>query len=56
MDNDSLGYLSYRGESIQHGIFDARQSATALLGFDYLMRYFIKIENPELRDVDFNFL
>lgn len=55
MDNDSLGYLSYSGESIQHGIFDARQSATALLGFDYLMRYFIKIENPELRDVDFNF-
>lgn len=55
MDNDSLGYLSYNGESIQDGIFDARQSATALLGFDNLMRYFIKIENPELRDVDFNF-
>lgn len=55
MDNDSLGYLSYSGESIQNGIFDARQSATALLGFDNLMRYFIKIENPELRDVDFNF-
>lgn len=55
MDNDSLGYLSYSGESIQDGIFDARQSATALLGFDNLMRYFIKIENPELKDVDFNF-
>ena len=44
MDNDSLGYLSYSGKSIQNGIFDARQSATALLGFDNLMRYFIKIE------------
>lgn len=55
MDNDSLGYLSYSGESIQNGIFDARQSASALLGFDNLMRYFIKIENPELKDVDFNF-
>lgn len=55
MDNDSLGFLSYNGESIQNGIFDARQSAIALLGFDNLMRYFIKIENPELKDVDFNF-
>ena len=55
MDNDSLGYLSYNGKSIQNGVFDARQSAKALLGFDSLMRYFIKIENPELKDVDFNF-
>ena len=55
MDNDSLGYLSYSGKSIQNGIFDARQSATALLGFDNLMRYFIKIENPELKDIDFDF-
>lgn len=55
MNNDSLGYLSYKGEGIQHGIFDARQSAHALLGFDSIMRYFIKAENPEFRNVDFNF-
>lgn len=55
MDHDSIGYLSYRGECIQNGIFDARLSATALLGFDNLLRYFIKIENPELKDVDFSF-
>ena len=55
MSNDSLGYLSYKGESIQHGIFDARQSALALLGFDDIIRYLIKDENPEFKDVDFNF-
>lgn len=55
MDNDILGYLSYDGDSIKDGVFDARLSAKALIGFDNLMRYFVKIENPELKDVDFNF-
>lgn len=55
MDNDILGYISYEGESIKDGAFDARLSAKALLGFDNLIRYFVKIENPELKDVDFNF-
>ena len=29
-----LGYLKYRGESVEEGFLDARKSANALLGLD----------------------
>jgi hypothetical protein len=42
MDSKSLGFLKYEAEHIENGIFDARKSAQALLGFDEIMKYFEK--------------
>ncbi|MFA6101398.1 MAG: hypothetical protein WCV67_01025 [Victivallaceae bacterium] len=54
--NDSLpiGYVRYCGSAVTDGIFDARKSAKALLGFDCAFRYFISEEFPELKGVDFD--
>lgn len=52
-DEPYIGYLKYSGETVREGYLDARKSAEALLGFDEILRYFISIENPELKDIDY---
>lgn len=55
MKSETIGYISYGGDAIEYGVFDARQSAIALLGFDKVMRYCIIVNNPELEGVNFDF-
>jgi hypothetical protein len=52
--DSGIGFLRYEADYIENGIFDARKSAQALLGFDELMKYFIKKEASELSNVDFS--
>lgn len=54
-NTNALGYVKYDADYIKEGMFDARKSANALMGFDEIMRYFILKECPELRNVDFDF-
>lgn len=49
-----IGYAKYHGEDIVDGIFDAKQSAQALLGFDEIIRYFLIKEDPMFRNFDFS--
>jgi len=53
MENRYLGYIKYEGKSVEDGIFDARKSAQALLGFDQSVRYFAVKEEPYLLDKDY---
>jgi len=48
-----IGYIKYEGKSVENGIFDARKSAQALLGFDNIMRYFAAKEEPYLLNIDY---
>ena len=48
-----IGYLKYSGEPIQEGLFGARQSAEALLGFDELLRFFLLEEDSNLSNLNF---
>lgn len=48
-----LGYLKYRGESVEEGFLDARKSASALLGLDEAIRHFINQELPELDSINY---
>lgn len=47
------GYIKYQGPHIQHGLFGAREAATALRGFDEMFRYFLIKEEPEFAKLDF---
>jgi hypothetical protein len=53
MKNEYIGYIKYEGKSVENGIFDARKSAQALLGFDQAIRYFAAKEEPYLLDKDY---
>lgn len=50
-----LAYVKYEGEDINHGVFDARDAANALLGIDKAVRYYVEREIPELRGVKYDF-
>jgi hypothetical protein len=52
-DNEYIGYLKYQGELVKDGYLDARKAATALIGFDEILRYFIYQESPRFKEVDF---
>jgi len=49
-----LGYLKYDGDTVEEGIMDARDSASALLGFDSAFRYLIQQEKPAWSKEDLN--
>lgn len=49
-----IGYIKYQGPHIQHGLFGAREAATALRGFDEMLRYFLIKEAPELANLKFD--
>jgi len=53
MKKEYIGYIKYEGKSVEHGIFDARKSAQALLGFDQAVRYFVAKEEPYLLNKDY---
>jgi hypothetical protein len=53
MKNEYIGYIKYEGEGVENGIFDARKSAKALLGFDQAIRYFAAKEEPYLLNKDY---
>ncbi len=49
-----IGYIKYQGPHIQHGLFGAREAATALRGFDEMFRYFLIKEDPEFAKIQFD--
>ena len=49
-----IGYIKYQGPLIQHGLFGAREAATALRGFDEMFRYFLIKEEPDFANLDFD--
>lgn len=51
--NEYIGYLKYHGDLVKDGYLDARKAATALIGLDEVLRYFIHQESPRFKDVDF---
>ncbi len=53
MSDQYIGYIKYEGKGVEDGIFDARKSAQALLGFDQAVRYFAAKEEPYLLDKDY---
>ncbi len=53
MKKQYLGYIKYEGKGVERGVFDARKSAQALLGFDQAVRYFAAKEEPYLLDKDY---
>jgi len=52
-DPKYLAFLKYKGKLVEEGFLDARKSAEVLLGFDEIVRYFIRQENPEFYNVEF---
>lgn len=48
-----IGYLKYKGKSVNDGLLDARKSGEALIGFDKILRHFLLKENPLLTEIDF---
>lgn len=50
----ALGYARYSGETIGEGVFDARKSAQALLGFDRAVRHFASEFEPELGEIEYD--
>lgn len=48
-----LGLIRYTGKPLELGYLDARQSATALIGFDSALRYFIAQQDHELAKSDY---
>lgn len=54
-DEPWLGVLSYSGKLVKDGVFDARKSAQALLGFDEAVRHFAGEQYPTLREIDYEF-
>ena len=48
-----IGYIKYQGPHIKDGLFDAREAATALMGFDEVFRYFLGKEEPIFAQVNF---
>lgn len=52
-EKDSLGYLKYSGKMVEGGLFDARKSAQALLGFDSAIRHLLRYQVDELRYAEF---
>ena len=51
---DYIGYFKYYGPSIKNGLFDAKEAAIALNGFDEVFRYFLVKEDPFFEKIDFN--
>ncbi len=51
--DDVLGYMKYSGKMVEDGFLDARKSAGALLGFDEVIRHFIKQDLPDLDKLDY---
>lgn len=51
--NEYIGYLKYHGELVKDGYLDARKAATALIGFDEVLRYFIHQESPRFQEIEF---
>ena len=54
IESGYLGYLKYDGDAVEEGIMDARDSASALLGFDEAFRYFVQQEKPAWGKEDLN--
>ncbi|WP_417372280.1 hypothetical protein [Gelidibacter japonicus] len=52
-DQKYLGYLKYYGEKVDEGFLDAKKAASALTGFDEVLRYFIYQESSSFQDIDF---
>lgn len=52
-ETEYIGYLKYTGELVNEGLMGARESGEALLGFDSMMRYFMKQEIPYLKKFEF---
>lgn len=50
-----IGFLKYKGESVNDGFMDARKSAQALIGLDEAIRFFAIQQSPELKNIDFEF-
>ncbi len=44
----SIGYIKYKGKLVEEGVFGARASAKALLGFDESLRFFATQQMPQL--------
>lgn len=54
--NEYVGLLKYPGELVKEGYLDARKEATALIGLDEVLKYFIHQESPRLRMLTLKFL
>jgi len=52
-ENEYIGYLKYQGDLVKDGYLDARKAATALIGFDEVLRYFVYQESPRFKEIDF---
>jgi len=52
-DEKYIGYLKYKGKSVDDGLLDARKAAKALLGFDEAVRFFACQQSKKLQEVDF---
>ncbi len=52
-DYTKIGYVKFEGHSVESGIFDVRKSAEVLLGFDDMLRFFIKKDYPEINEREF---
>lgn len=48
-----LAFAKIQGRSVDSGFLDARRSAETLLGFDEAVRHFVRVDNPELAEIDY---
>jgi len=48
-----IGYVKYSGQGITEGIMDARKQATALLGIDSALRFYINKQSPDIQKYDY---
>lgn len=52
-NKNCLGYIKYNGNLVDEGVFDAKKSAQALIGFDDAVRFFATCQNSKLSTIDF---
>jgi hypothetical protein len=50
-----IGFARYTGKLVESGLMDARKQAQALTGFDDAVRFFVCQQEPQLKEVDFEF-
>jgi hypothetical protein len=48
-----LGFVEFTGEGVDDGLLDARKQASALIGFDSSIRYFVGRQIPDLQNADY---
>jgi len=55
MENEEsyLGSFRFTGKLVEDGLLDARKAAEALIGLDEALRYFVGVQAPDFKTVDF---